>query len=57
MNKITSNFYFKWDVEWFYDDRKVVKELSNLYNVLNINNFDMYAVKNYFNPWFSNVIK
>lgn len=51
--KITKNNVIKWNVEWYADTVKVVKEMQKLYDKLNIKNFNAKAIETYFNAWYS----
>ena len=53
MKIITSKKYLSWDVEWFFDRNKTVKEIQKLYAKLNIKDFNVQAVETYFDAWFS----
>lgn len=53
MKTITSKKYLSWDVEWFFDSDKTVKEIQKLYDRLNIKDFNVHAVRTYFDAWFS----
>lgn len=51
--KITKNNVIKWNVEWYSDTLKVVKEMQKLYDKLSIKNFNAKAIETYFNAWYS----